>query len=69
MREHAAGVLASLLKSGDEELSRDFRDRAYSEALSVLRKRKQRLKLFLYAFGLVCFDLLLSTTELRLILD
>ncbi|ONK69302.1 uncharacterized protein A4U43_C05F21430 [Asparagus officinalis] len=42
VREHAAGVLASLLKGGDEELSRDFRDRAYSEAQSTLKKRKQR---------------------------
>lgn len=42
VREHAAGVLASLLKGGDEELSRDFRDRAYSEAQSTLKRRKQR---------------------------
>ncbi|KAK8937703.1 hypothetical protein KSP40_PGU001321 [Platanthera guangdongensis] len=42
VREHAAGVLASLMKGGDEELSRVFRDRAYSEAQSILSKRKQR---------------------------
>lgn len=44
VREHAAGVLASLLKGGDEELSRDFRDRAYSAAQAILKKRKQMLK-------------------------
>ncbi|KAK8926304.1 hypothetical protein KSP39_PZI018786 [Platanthera zijinensis] len=42
VREHAAGVLASLMKGGDEELSRVFRDRAYSEAQSIHSKRKQR---------------------------
>jgi len=44
VREHAAGVLASLLRGGDEELSRDFRNRAYPEAQSILKKRKQRLR-------------------------
>lgn len=42
VREHAAGVLASLLKGGDEELSKDFRDRAFAEAQSTLKKRNQR---------------------------
>ncbi|KAI0501736.1 hypothetical protein KFK09_016681 [Dendrobium nobile] len=42
VREHAAGVLASLMKAGDEELSAVFRDRAFSEARSIIRKRKQR---------------------------
>ncbi|KAG0468971.1 hypothetical protein HPP92_018299 [Vanilla planifolia] len=42
VREHAAGVLASLMKGGDEELSSVFRNHAYTEAQSVLRKRKQR---------------------------
>ncbi|KAJ6818123.1 proteasome activator subunit 4 [Iris pallida] len=42
VREHAAGILASLLRGGDEELCSDFRDRAYSDARSVFKKRKQR---------------------------
>ncbi|XP_038972814.1 proteasome activator subunit 4 isoform X1 [Phoenix dactylifera] len=42
VREHAAGVLASLMKGGDEDLSRTFRDQSYAEAQSILRKRKQR---------------------------
>lgn len=42
VREHAAGVLASLLKGWDEELSREFCDRAYCHAQSTLKKRKQR---------------------------
>lgn len=42
VREHAAGVLASLMKGGDEELSRAFRERSYAEAQKILTKRKQR---------------------------
>ncbi|RVW50123.1 Proteasome activator subunit 4 [Vitis vinifera] len=42
VREHAAAVLAGLLKGGDEDLARDFRDRAYMEAKNIQRKRKQR---------------------------
>ncbi|PKA50502.1 hypothetical protein AXF42_Ash013716 [Apostasia shenzhenica] len=42
VREHAAGVLASLMKGGDEELSRHFQGRAYSEAQLIYRKRKHR---------------------------
>ncbi|XP_078165661.1 proteasome activator subunit 4-like isoform X3 [Carex rostrata] len=42
VREHTAGVLASLMKGGDEELSRAFRDRSYAEAEKILAKRKQR---------------------------
>ncbi|XP_073098688.1 proteasome activator subunit 4 isoform X3 [Elaeis guineensis] len=45
IREHAARVLASLMKGGDEDLSRTFRDQSFAEAQSILRKRKQR---FLY---------------------
>ncbi|KAF5728502.1 proteasome activator subunit 4 isoform X2 [Tripterygium wilfordii] len=41
VREHAAAVLAGLMKGGDEDLARDFRDRAYTEATSIHRKRKQ----------------------------
>ncbi|KAM7252530.1 hypothetical protein ACFE04_024413 [Oxalis oulophora] len=42
VREHAAAVLAGLLKGGDEDLSRDFRDRAYEEANAIQKKKKQR---------------------------
>uniref|UniRef100_A0A7N0VL51 Proteasome activator subunit 4 n=1 Tax=Kalanchoe fedtschenkoi TaxID=63787 RepID=A0A7N0VL51_KALFE len=42
VREHAAAVLAGLMKGGDEELARDFRVRAYAQALNILKKRKQR---------------------------
>ncbi|XP_072991036.1 proteasome activator subunit 4 [Typha latifolia] len=42
VREHAAGVLASLMKGGDEDLSRAFRNRSYKEAQSTLKNRKQR---------------------------
>ncbi|KAJ3694711.1 hypothetical protein LUZ60_000088 [Juncus effusus] len=44
VREHAAGVLASLMKGGDEELSKAFRDRSFSEAQKILTQRKQRKK-------------------------
>ncbi|XP_057429773.1 proteasome activator subunit 4 isoform X2 [Lotus japonicus] len=42
VREHAAAVLAGLMKGGDEDLAKDFRDRAYLEANSVHRRRKLR---------------------------
>lgn len=42
VREHAAGVLASLLKGGDSVLIGNYRDRVYSEALFLHSKRKQR---------------------------
>ncbi|WOL13929.1 proteasome activator subunit 4 isoform X2 [Canna indica] len=42
VREHAAGVLAGLMKGGDEYLSKDFRDKSYNEAKLMLKKRKQR---------------------------
>ncbi|KNA18101.1 hypothetical protein SOVF_073840 isoform A [Spinacia oleracea] len=42
VREHAAAVLAGLMKGGDEILAGDFRERAYSEATLILKKRKQR---------------------------
>ncbi|XP_040985740.1 proteasome activator subunit 4-like isoform X1 [Juglans microcarpa x Juglans regia] len=42
VREHAAAVLAGLMKGGDEDLARDFRDRAYVKANDLPRKRKQR---------------------------
>ncbi|KAL2944992.1 Proteasome activator subunit 4 [Bienertia sinuspersici] len=42
VREHAAAVLAGLMKGGDEVLAGDFRERAYKEAALTLKKRKQR---------------------------
>ncbi|KAG4920653.1 hypothetical protein JHK84_049501 [Glycine max] len=42
VREHAAAVLAGLMKGGDEDLARDFRDRAYREANIVQKRRKSR---------------------------
>ncbi|KAK7387207.1 hypothetical protein VNO78_27798 [Psophocarpus tetragonolobus] len=42
VREHAAAVLAGLMKGGDEDLAIDFRDRAYREANIVHKRRKSR---------------------------
>ncbi|KAF3973789.1 hypothetical protein ACB098_06G003200 [Castanea mollissima] len=42
VREHAAAVLAGLMKDGDEDLVRDFRDRAYKDAVALQEKRNQR---------------------------
>ncbi|KAG8385951.1 hypothetical protein BUALT_Bualt03G0098600 [Buddleja alternifolia] len=42
VREHAAAVLAGLMKGGDEDLVEDFRRRAYGQANIILRKKKQR---------------------------
>ncbi|XP_019059113.1 PREDICTED: proteasome activator subunit 4 [Tarenaya hassleriana] len=42
VREHAAAVLAGLMKGGDEDFAKDFRDRAYAEANSILKKRNRR---------------------------
>ncbi|OEL14405.1 Proteasome activator subunit 4 [Dichanthelium oligosanthes] len=44
VREHAAGVLASLMKGIDEDLSKDFRDRSYAQAhrIFVVRKRNSK---------------------------
>lgn len=42
VREHAAAVLAGLMKGGNEDLAKDFRDKAYKEASSLQWKRKQR---------------------------
>eukprot|EP00262_Sarcandra_glabra_P003482 TRINITY_DN14214_c0_g1_i1.p1 TRINITY_DN14214_c0_g1~~TRINITY_DN14214_c0_g1_i1.p1 ORF type:complete len:1823 (-),score=279.41 TRINITY_DN14214_c0_g1_i1:199-5139(-) len=43
VRDHAAAVLAGLMKGGDDDLARDFRDRAFTEAHSIQKKRKQRI--------------------------
>uniref|UniRef100_A0A2C9WGL5 Proteasome activator Blm10 middle HEAT repeats region domain-containing protein n=1 Tax=Manihot esculenta TaxID=3983 RepID=A0A2C9WGL5_MANES len=42
VREHAAAVLAGLMKGGDEDLAKDFRDRAFIVASTIQRKRKMR---------------------------
>lgn len=42
VREHAAAVLAGLMKGGDEDLAHDFRCRAYEQANIIFKKRKQR---------------------------
>lgn len=42
VREHAAAVLAGLMKGGDENLAEDFRGRAYRDADAIQKKRKQR---------------------------
>jgi proteasome activator subunit 4 len=42
VREHAAAVLAGLMKGGDEDLAKDFRNRAYVEANIVQKRRKSR---------------------------
>ncbi|KAH9652582.1 proteasome activator subunit 4 [Citrus sinensis] len=41
VREHAAAVLAGLMKGGDEKLAKDFRDRAYKEANMIQRQNKR----------------------------
>ena len=42
VREHAAAVLAGLTKGGDEDLAKDFREKAYKEATDLQKKRKRR---------------------------
>lgn len=42
VREHAAGVLAGLLKGGAEDIAKDFHARAFEAAVSIQKKRKQR---------------------------
>ncbi|XP_057472456.1 proteasome activator subunit 4-like isoform X2 [Actinidia eriantha] len=42
VREHAAAVLAGLMKGGDGNLAEDFRGRAYRDANAIQKKRKQR---------------------------
>ncbi|CAI9088127.1 OLC1v1022373C1 [Oldenlandia corymbosa var. corymbosa] len=44
VREHAAAVLAGLMKGGDATLSEDFRNRAFKEA-NIIHKKKQQRKL------------------------
>ncbi|XP_077217554.1 proteasome activating protein 200 isoform X2 [Tasmannia lanceolata] len=42
VREHAAAVLAGLMKGAGEDITKDFRERTFSEANSIQKKRKQR---------------------------
>ncbi|KAL4185907.1 hypothetical protein AMTRI_Chr10g8130 [Amborella trichopoda] len=42
VREHATTVLAVLMKGGDHDLAKDFRDKAYADALSLFKKRNSR---------------------------
>ncbi|XP_015881496.3 proteasome activator subunit 4 isoform X1 [Ziziphus jujuba] len=42
VREHAAAVLAGLMKGGDEDLAKGFRDKAYKQASNLQRKKKKR---------------------------
>uniref|UniRef100_A0A0D9WPL1 Proteasome activator complex subunit 4 C-terminal domain-containing protein n=1 Tax=Leersia perrieri TaxID=77586 RepID=A0A0D9WPL1_9ORYZ len=44
VREHAAGVLASLMKGIDKDLSKDFRDRSYAQAERILHTRQRAAK-------------------------
>lgn len=44
VREHAAGVLASLMKGIGEDLSKDFRDRSYAQAQHILNARRKNSK-------------------------
>lgn len=41
VREHAAAVLAGLMKGGDEDLASAFRERAYKDANSIRRRRRK----------------------------
>ncbi|CAN1354111.1 Proteasome activator subunit 4 [Linum perenne] len=42
IREHAAAVLAGLMKGGDEDLACDFRERALAEANTFQKMKRQR---------------------------
>lgn len=42
VREHAAAVLAGLMKGGNEDLAEDFRQRAFEEAKVIQKKRRVR---------------------------
>ncbi|GJN28950.1 hypothetical protein PR202_gb17128 [Eleusine coracana subsp. coracana] len=44
VREHAAGVLASLMKGEDKDLSKDFRERSYAQAQRILDARRRNSK-------------------------
>ncbi|KAL6909678.1 hypothetical protein ACP4OV_001337 [Aristida adscensionis] len=44
VREQAAGVLASLMKGIDKDLSKDFRDRSYAHAQRIIDSRRRNSK-------------------------
>ncbi|KAL9224895.1 hypothetical protein vseg_000877 [Gypsophila vaccaria] len=44
VREHAAAVLAGLMKSVEDSIAEGFRNRAYEEACAILKKRRQSKK-------------------------
>ncbi|XP_062228827.1 proteasome activator subunit 4 [Phragmites australis] len=44
VREHAAGVLASLMKGIDKDLSKDFRDRSYAQAQRIINAWRRNSK-------------------------
>uniref|UniRef100_M8CC88 Proteasome activator complex subunit 4 n=1 Tax=Aegilops tauschii TaxID=37682 RepID=M8CC88_AEGTA len=44
VREHAAGVLASLMRGIDKDLSKDFRNRSYAQAQRILDMRRRTPK-------------------------
>ncbi|GJM99961.1 hypothetical protein PR202_ga17106 [Eleusine coracana subsp. coracana] len=44
VRDHAAGVLASLMKGEDKGLSKDFRERSYAQAQRILDARRRNSK-------------------------
>ncbi|TVU11540.1 hypothetical protein EJB05_45133 [Eragrostis curvula] len=44
VREHAAGVLASLMKGADKDLSKDFRERSYAQAQGIIDARRRNSK-------------------------
>uniref|UniRef100_A0A0A9C281 Binding n=1 Tax=Arundo donax TaxID=35708 RepID=A0A0A9C281_ARUDO len=44
VREHAAGVLANLMKGIDKDLSKDFRDRSYAQAQRIIDARRRNSK-------------------------
>lgn len=55
VREHAAAVLAGLMKGGDEDLAKDFRDRAYVKANALQKRRRTRSFFFSFILGCICF--------------
>ncbi len=53
VREHAAGVLASLMKGIDKDLSKDFRDRSYAQAQRILHTRQRLIFCWFLYYSLV----------------
>lgn len=53
VREHSAAVLAGLMKGGDEDLAKEFRDRAFLEANTLRTRRKKRDSKFGHSLAFV----------------